>query len=356
MQIAMHTIRKRIKALVFGLAATGMVVANVSSVAAADLTSASLELSDPRPDETSVVYTFNAASYSGTTLECIVLEFNDAADMGGSVPSGMTTTSSTLDSSTTITTGSWTYDNTVNGTLEMIDGTEAASDGNIVYGGITNGDTDGTTYFAELRTYTNNDCSTGPVDNVTVAFVYIDGELVQLTIEPTLTFTCTGLPITTDVNGTTTDLNADCTGTDFDNNVTSSDNGVVGHNLNVTTNAKSGYTVYIRHTALLTNESSDTITNHTGTNAAPTAFPAAGTEAWGYTTEDATLGGGTATRFTSAGGFAGFTTGNEEIMDGTVATGGSGDDTEVAYQVGVAANTEAGTYQNTVIYTVVATY
>ncbi len=355
MQIAMHTIRKRIRTIAFGLAATGMVLASVASVAAANLTTASLSLSDPRPDETSVVYTFDASSFSGTTLECVVLELNDQADMGGSVPSSIDTTSSTLDSSSAITAGSWTYDNSVNGVLEMIDGSEAASDGNIVYGAIVNGDTVGTTYFAQLRTYTNNDCSTGPVDSVAIAFVYTDGELVQLEVEPTLTFTCTGLGSGVDVNGTNTTLTNTCTGVDFQNNVTSSTNGIAGHNLNVVTNANAGYVVYLRHTADLTNENSDTIDVHAGTNGSPTSFAAAGSEAWGYTTEDVDLAGGTNNRF-SGGNWAGFTTSNEEVMDDANATPGSGDDVEVAYQAGIAANTEAGTYQTTIIYTLVATF
>ena len=356
MQTAMHIIRTRTRTLAFGLAVAGMVLANMASVAAADLTNASLSLSDPRPDTNDVVYTFDASSFSGTTIDCLVLQLNDAADMGGSAPLNIDTTSTTLDSATAITTGSWTLDDSVNGTLELTDGGEAATNGNIVFGSIDNGDTVGTTYFAQVRTYTSNDCATGEVDNVTVAFVYTDGELVQLTIEPSLTFTCTGLPAATNVNGTSTTLTNTCTGIDFGNDVNSTTNGIAGHNLNVATNATAGYTVFVRHTGLLTNESSDTITNHTGTNGTPSAFPAAGTEAWGYTTEDATLGGGTANRFTTAGGFAGFTTSNEEVMDELVATAGSGTNTEVAFQVGVASSTEAGTYQSTVIYTLVATY
>jgi len=359
MQIAMHEVRKRIRALAFGLAATGMVLANVASVAAADLTAASLSLSDPRPDESGVVYTFSAASFTtATTLRCMVLQFNEDADMSGSVPSGIDTTGASFDSSTLVTAGDWT-EGGANGTIQLTyaTGSTPAASGNLVLGGIDNGDTADTTYFAQLRTYGNADCSTGGViDSVTVAFVYIDGELVELTIEPTLTFTCTGLGSGANVNGATTTLANSCTGINFGNNVTAATNGIAGHNLNVTTNASAGYTVYIRHTGLLTNENADTIDNHTGTNAAPTAFPAAGTEAWGYTTEDSNLGGGTGNRFTTAGGFAGFTTSNQEIMDNLAATAGSGDDVEVAYQVGVASSTEAGRYQTTVIYTLVATF
>ena len=116
--------------------------------------------------------------------------------------------------------------------------------------------------------------------------------------------------------------------------------------------------VYVRHTGLLTNGASDTITNWTGTNAAPTTFTAAGTEAWGYTTEDATLGGGTVDRFTSAGGdkWSGFSdTVNEPVIDNAGATSGT-ETTRVGHQVAVASTTEAGTYQTTIIYTVASVY
>jgi hypothetical protein len=255
-----------------------------------------------------------------------------------------------LSSSTLITAGNWTIDNDTNGLLTITNATgeTPAANGNIVWGAVDNGSTEATTYYGLFNTYSDDTCSTG-VDSVVVAYTYNNGELVTLTIDPTLTFSVNSVGIGVDVNGATTTVASGASSIDFGSNVTHTTNGVSGHRLDVVTNATSGYNVYIRHTDDLTNAASDTITAHTGTNAAPTAFPAAGTEAWGYTTEDADL-----TQF-DANEWAGFTTSNELVMTNPNATSGT-DQVEVGHQVGVSNITEAGTYQTTLIYTIVATY
>ena len=317
------------------------------------LSSSSLLLGDPRPSQTST-YTFSTSGLdTGTTINCIQLDIGTATDGTGDV--GLDLSSITLDSHTMVANASW-ADASVDGTTDQLRATFAtgetpASSGNIVWGGIVNGATEGTTYYGVFETFSNTDCSTGgPVDSATIAFTYKGGELVQLTIDPTLVFTCVGVTSSQAVNGATTTVASTASGIDHSNNVTFTTNGISAHDLSVDTNASGGYTVYIRHTGQLTN-GSDTIANHTGTNAAPTTFPAAGTEAWGYTTEDATLSP-TADRFTSAGGnkWAGFTTSNEEVVTD------SATDVRVGHQVGVAATTPAGTYQTTIIYTVAAVF
>lgn len=350
---------KRVRSLVIGAAASAMVVGNVASVAA--LSDSSLSLSDPRPSQTGVTYTFDSSGFdTGTSLQCITLQLNDAANMGGSVPSAIDTTGAALDASgTLVTETNWTGAYGTNGLLQLTYGAGEvpAGSGSLVFTGIDNGDTDGTTYYAQLNTYSNIDCSTGLTDSATVAYVYKAGEPVSLTIDPTLTFTCVGVASSSAVNGGTTTAASTASGIDFGNNVTSSTNGISAHDLQVTTNASGGYVVYIRHTGQLTNGSSDTIDNHSGTNLTPSAFPAAGTEAWGYTTEDATLSavGDGANRFTATGEYAGFTTSNEEVVVNTAAAPGT-ETTRVGHQVGVASTTEAGTYNTTIVYSIVATF
>ncbi|HEX9679331.1 MAG TPA: hypothetical protein VGA08_01810 [Candidatus Saccharimonadales bacterium] len=351
-------VRKSLRSLVTAAAAVAIVTGNLLSAYAASLTSASLSLSDPRTTQTAT-YTFTASGFSASA-QCIVLSLNTQADGGGSAPSGIDTTGATLDSSgTMITEANWTDDFTTNGVLELTyaTGETPANGGTLVFTGVDNGDTESTTYYGVFNTYSDTGCSTG-LDSVAVAFVYRDGELVTLTIDPTLTFTCNSVGTGVSVNnGPNTTVVSGASGIDFGNSVTSSANGVSAHRLDVTTNASGGYVVYTRHTGNLANVASDTITNHTGTNAAPTAFPAAGTESWGYTTEDSTLTGGTGDRFTSTGGnkWAGFTTSNQPVMDNTAASAGT-DQTNVGHQVGVASTTEAGTYTTTIVYTIVATY
>lgn len=320
------------------------------------LTSSSLLLSDPRPDQTGVSYTFSSTGFTATSIQCVDIIFNTQSDGGGTVPTGMTTTSFTFDSSTSLTVGSWTENTAVNGRLRITSAGETATNGNMVFGGITNGSTEGDDYFAIFTSYTDAACTGGnEVDQVVVAFIYTDGELVQLTIDPTLTFTVAAVGTSQAVNGATTTVASTATGIDHQNSVTFAANGISAHDLQVGTNATGGYSVYIRHTGQLSN-GSDTIANHTGTNAVPTVFPAAGTEAWGYTTEDSSLSGGTGNRFTTAGNvWAGFNTSNEIVADNTTAPSGT-ETTRVGHQVGVAATTPAGTYQTTIIYTVASVY
>ena len=119
--------------------------------------------------------------------------------------------------------------------------------------------------------------------------------------------------------------------------------------LTVSTNASNGYTVYTRYTAKPTS-GSNTIADQTGTNAAPTAFPAPGTAAFGYTTNASALGTGTANRFTiTPNVWAAFTTSNNEVAFSSAPV--SSQATCVGYQVGIAGTTPAGTYTNTVIFT-----
>ena len=160
---------------------------------------------------------------------------------------------------------------------------------------------------------------------------------------------CSGVAASLSVNGATTTVLSTATDVDHGTTVTASQNGISAHDLDVTTNATGGYNVYLRNTAQLTNDNSDAIAYHTGTNGTPTAFPAAGTEAWGYTTDDTDL-----TQFTS-NTWAGFTSSNELVMSNASATAGT-DTARVGHQVGIASDTPAGTYTTTMIYTLVATY
>jgi|AntRauTorckE6833_2_1112554.scaffolds.fasta_scaffold00077_36 hypothetical protein len=327
----------------------------IPTTSAATLSDASLLIGDPRPDATAN-YTFEAGNFTTTTsLQCIVLELNDTADGSGVVPTGLDSTSASFNSSTLITTGSWTLDSSTNGVLEITNGSgqTPAANGDLVFANVENGSSVAT-YFAIVTTYTDSSCTT-TVDSATVAFTYTDGTQVELTIEPTLTFSVNGVADAETVNGSgQTTVTSTGSSIDFDTAATASANGISAHDLEVATNAAGGYVVYIRHSGQLSN-GSDTIENHTGTNLTPSAFSGVGTEAWGYTTEDSTLSG-TADRFTNPGNlWAGFTTNNEPVVENTTAVAGS-ETTRVGHQVGIANTTPAGTYQATVIYSVVSTY
>jgi len=321
---------------------------------AAELSNASVSLSDSRPSETNVTYTSTFSNVSSTSIQCITLDFNTAADGTGTVPTGMDTTSATLNSSSTyITPANWTVDATTNGTVKLTYTTgEAGTNGTVILDGITNGSTADTGYFLRFNTYSDSSCTT-QVDHSTVMFIYTNGQLVSLTVDPTLSFSISSVASGQSVNGATTNVATTTTTVPF-GTVTTSTDVVAAHDLSVTTNATNGYTVYTRYTGPLTNGSGATIDNVTGSNATPASFDTG--EAFGYTTNDATLSASPVDRFTTGGGdkWAAFTTSNAEVAYASSAV--DNETTRVGYQVGISGTTEAGTYTTTVVYTATPTY
>lgn len=333
----------------------------VSRVSAAALTNGTVSLSDSRINQTSVSYTIEFDNVTTSSIRCISVAFKDAAT-AGSKPTGMSISSLALSGTSDYvpTPASWTVSNNNTTGVSSItfasgEVPSSASDRTLVLTGITNGSTAETGYFVQFNTYNNVDCATSPVDSATIMFIYTNGQTVSLTVDPSLSFTVAGVSSGGSVNGQTTNITTTASTIPF-GTVTSSTNRVGEQLLTVNTNAQGGYTVYVRYTGQLTSAALDTITNHTGTNAAPTTFSAAGTESFGYSTSDSTLGTGTADRFTSSGGnkWAAFTTSDVEVAynSGPV----SNEQTDVGFQVGVAGATEAGTYTTTVIYTATPTY
>lgn len=328
-----------------------------STVQAATLTGGSLSLTDSRPSETGVGYDSTWDNVTTSDIKCIQIEFATTAD-GGTVPTGMdTTTSIDLDDSNTTfipTPANWTAASTVNGVVKVTNDTAetpgGSSDRTLALDGITNGSSVDTGYYAILNTYNNTDCSTDPVDEGVVSFIYTSGQSVSMTVDPSITFTIGSVGSGLDVNGATTNV-ASTTTTVPLGTVTDSTNGIGAHDLNVATNAANGYTVYARYTGVLEYETGTDITDHSGSNGSPSAFPSPGTEAFGYTTDDSTLSG-TPDRFGSDL-WAAFTETNAEVA---YSSGASDDTVRIGYQAGISSTTEAGTYTTTVILTCTPTY
>jgi len=346
------------KRLAAALVTTAVVAASMMPgvAQAATLTSSKLVLGDPRPNQTTVSYTWDVASATvATTVRCIRVEFDNTDGAGsGTKPAGMNVTSLGVSASSTLLNPSaWTVTNdNVNGvsTIANATGATPAASGNLIFTGITNGTTAETTYWALLNTYSDQGCTTA-VDSTVVAYVFSNGQAVSVTVDPSLMFTIAGAASGTVCNGATS--NQTTTGATVPlGRVSTSTNRIGVQNLAVTTNAAMGYTVLTRSTGVLTYSTAN-IDDHLGTNATPTVFPAAGAlEAFGYTTNEAALGTGTANRFTSGGAkWAGFTGSNLEVAyaSGPV-TGASGQNC-IAYQAAIDGLTPAGTYLTTVIYT-----
>jgi hypothetical protein len=340
------------------------------SQAAGTLTNASVSLSDPRPDAatTSVSYTFKGSSVDGTTaVKCVKVVWSTTGS-GTQAPTGFSGASGsvTAASSTLINSSATGW------SLAKSDGTSSTGQNNIyqytnstgvtpstttgatfILGGITNPTTANSNFFFTLNTYGNTDCSTSPIDNAQVEFIITPGSTLSLTVDPSLSFSINSINSGQSCDGTTTTATSTATSIPF-GNITSASNGVVCQDLQAATNATGGYTIYLRYTGAPSN-GTNSIADHTGSNASPTAFSAAGTEAYGYATNDATLGTGTANRFTSPSqGWAAATTTNNEIA--YEAGGVTNTHYTVGHQVGISTTTNPGTYTTTIIYTCTPIY
>lgn len=335
-----------------------VVLLPLSSLHAATLSSASLSLSDPRPG-TTANYTFTASTVTTGAIKCIKMVYADTVG-GSTVPSGMVTNgASSIDTTNTNyvpTPASWTLNKPANGTLTLtnVAGETPASAAarKVVINGITNGTTADTRYFLRFNTYNNTDCATSPVDSTIVEYIFTNGSTLSLTVDATLSFTVNAVASGQTCNGATSTQTSTATTIPF-GTVTSAANSIVCQDLIAATNAANGYTIYIRYTAKPTNALNQTINDTSGTNAAPAAFPAAGNEAYGYTTNDTSLGTGTAGRFTS-NVWAANTTSNSEVA--YESAGVNSTTYRVGHEVGVSTTTRPGTYQTTVIYTCTPIY
>ena len=170
---------------------------NAGIADAATLSSASVALSDPRPSATSVNYTFTGSSVTSTNIKCVKAVFS-------TTPTGDTAPTSWDGSAGTITAASSTLVNSsaTGWTLATSDGTSSTGQKNIwqytnstgvtpstttgatfIMAGITNSNTADTAYYLKLTTYSNTNCSTGPVDNATVEFINTNGSTLSLTVD-----------------------------------------------------------------------------------------------------------------------------------------------------------------------------
>lgn len=129
---------------------------------------------------------------------------------------------------------------------------------------------------------------------------------------------------------------------------------VGAQDLTVATNAGNGFTVFLRSPGQL-QSGPYFIAPVSGSNSTPGAFPSVGAEAFGYTTSDSTLGGGTADRFTNGGAQWAAVAAVDAAVSSTLA-GTAGDTACVAYQASSASTTPAGTYTAVMVYTAVPTF
>ena len=325
-------------------------------VSSATLTTGSVTITDSRPTTTSVTYTIQFSNVSLSAIQCINVKFSDAAT-GGSKPTGMNITAAAFGGTSNYvpTPANWTIsNNNTTGVSSITYGTgetpASASSRTVILTGITNGSTAGTTYYVQFSTFNNTDCATSPVDSATIAYIYTAGQVVTATVDPTLSFTISAVSNGQPVNGVNTTVTTTSSTVPL-GTLSTGANSIAAQDLYVGTNANGGYTVTARYTGQLASGSHN-FTNHGGSNGTPTPFSAAGTESFGYTTSDYSLGTGSANRF-QGGNWAAFTTSPLEVLYSATA---AAETLRFGYQAGISATTPAGIYTTTVVFVATPTY
>jgi len=215
-------------------------------------------------------------------------------------------------------------------------------------------------YPVRFYVHENND-GTGDIHYQTSTVVAINNVVnVQAEISETLSFTVSGVGGGQIVNGATTTLATTTNNINF-GTLNGANTQIAAQNLTVNTNATGGFTVTIRYLGNLAS-GTNIINNFTGTNAIPTTWttpPSGGTEGYfGYTTNDTTLGTGSANRF-ATNKWAGLSTSPLEIFyhpDPTAGTGTGIGTTRVGYKIDITNFQASGTYTTTVNYVCTATY
>lgn len=179
---------------------------------------------------------------------------------------------------------------------------------------------------------------------------------VTATVAQTAELTVSAVNSGQSVNGASTTVNTTATTVPL-GTLTTATNTVAAHTLTMTTNAGGGYTVTTQYDHKLwrsgaTSSDIDDLAN--ASNTSPAVFSGAGTEAFGYTTEDFTLQTGTPSRF-SGGKWAPFSATAYEVAYHTAPV--SATTTKIGYQAGISGLTAAGTdYTCMVTYTMTASF
>lgn len=343
--------------LCIGLAAALVISVLVASPAQAAVWSGSVVQSNPVPSAGSNVYTLTISSGATTTanaVKCVRIEFDTQADGAGTIPTGLNIGSATLSGSfttaQTLSTFTPSYTNAGTGVVTYTNVTGGTgTNGTIILSAVTNGSTADDDFYIRYNTYNNTNCSSSPQDDFVAASIWTAGTTATVVIEPSLTYTVNTIAAASTCNGvTTTDAS---TSSAFTLRPTLAANKVAGQRHDVATNASGGYSLYMRHSQLPTSGGNDIDALGTHTYGTPGNFSASGTEAWGFSTNDATLAGGTGNRFTNGGAkWAPLTTSSPGDVVADAAAPGSAQ-TQVCFQVGASSTTPAGTYTTAITYT-----
>ena len=325
------------------------------------LSSASVELSDPRPSNAGTTYTVTYTFPGTTSIQCIDIIFGGAASnisissgpSTAAAPTGMTTTSAVKTSVTGggLTDANWSLYNTNNGVLQYEYATGSpttATSVTITTNTITNPSVG--TFYAQVATYstlTTHTCS-GLVDNSNVmALATTGGVSTSVTVDPTISFSVAGTSGAIN-GGPTSNAITTASSIAFGNVAAGGSASSAAQLLTTSTNAAHGYTIYIKDDKALTDANSDTVTDQTGTPSSPTAFTGStSVSSFGYTTNSTTVA-------MTSNNWAGLTQTNVAIDTQTAPQNAK--TLSVEYQLEMKSIQPPGTYSNVITYTATPTY
>lgn len=214
------------------------------AASALQLTTRSLTLGSSAPNA-STTYKFDFNTTTTATFQSFSAQICDTASGSCSAPSGLVTTSSTLNS--TDLSGTWSVNNgtagSLRGSASGASSTTALTDKEIIFGAVTNPTATNTTYYARITLYSDTGWAT-PVDTGTVAASTAAAINLTATVDETLTF-CSG------TSGITTSSCAGATGSSvaFGTLSPSATNSGVSQ-LGVGTNGVGGYSITVNGATL----------------------------------------------------------------------------------------------------------
>jgi hypothetical protein len=349
------------------LSVSSSVLMLAQPVYAGTFTNAKLTISDSRAGQTGVTYDFAFTTTATTAIKQVDITFCTTPTGACTAPTGLNTGSPTLASDNIAGTDRTTTQPSGNNTIRVVVTTPDVQTTQAVtmsFTGVTNSSTINSSYYARIRSF--SDTGTTEIDNQAVAVAVLDTNSLSVTAEVGSTFTFSVAAVTAgSVNGAVIDV-ADTTNTTIPFGVLSAGaSKIAAHDVSVYTNANNGYSVTVKTTTdppLV--DGVNNIDQFTSGNAAPAAWSAPnGTSAntntgfFGYTTNDATLGTGTAGRFTATGGnkWAGFSTTPAEVAYSAAGVS-STETTRLGWQAEVNSLQPPGNYAGSVILVATPTY
>jgi hypothetical protein len=202
-----------------------------------------------------------------------------------------------------------------------------------------------TTYY--FRAYDNTN---GEAILVNTGFSYPS----LVTSAGALSFTVSGLGVGSTTEGVTTNVAASPTDINFGTLLVGSEK-IAAQRFTVTTNAGSGYQLFVYERQNLLSNSGADIDPVPGTNESPAGWPAIpDPSAFGYHTGDETLSGASPSRFAPDNTYARLETNMKEIGYSPIPV--SADTIDLVYRIEINNLQEAGDYETEIVYILVPTF